>query len=64
MTVVPLFVFAASTHEAGEEKERHTEFGLQARQLSILDNPYHAYTNPSDYPARPAQRPESAVDLM
>ena len=49
MTVVPLFVFVASTPEAGEEKERHTEFGLQARQLSILAARTTSYTNPSNY---------------
>lgn len=50
MTVVPLFVFAASAPEAGEEKERHTEFGLQARQLSIVVARTIGYTNPSNYP--------------
>ena len=46
---MPLFVFVASTPEAGEEKERHTEFGLQARQLSILAARTTSYTNPSNY---------------
>jgi hypothetical protein len=53
MTVVPLFVFAASAHEAGEEKERHTEFGLQARQLSIFVARTTGYTNPWNYPRQP-----------
>ena len=35
MTVVPLFVFATQASWPSEEKERHTEFGLQARQLSM-----------------------------
>ncbi len=47
---MPLFVFAASAHEAGEEKERHTEFGLQARQLSILVARTTGYTNPLNCP--------------
>jgi hypothetical protein len=50
MTVVPLFVFAASAPGSGEEKERHTEFGLQARQLSILAARTIGYANPSNYP--------------